>query len=259
MSESEAEIISTENPLSEESEVAGTETEQQDDTPKTPPKFEGKSMDEIVEMYSNLEKEHSRQGNELGENRKLVDHFLKTEQFKPTETHVQAEPELDWDYEPEKAATSLVQKEVGELRDELQELKQGTALERFKGKYPNFDKDSASSEFAEWVQGSEYRTNLYNKNYNGIDLVAASELMDGWKDYKSYQTNSETQTQEQAEAKRKSDLKAGTMEKGAGAGGSRKKMWSRAYIRHLRMNEPAKYSANYDEIQAAYAEDRVTK
>ena len=90
---SEAEIISEENPLSDEVETEqgdGIVSEEQvDDEPKTPTKFEGKSMDDIIEMYSNLEKDHSRLGNELGENRKLVDHFLQTDQ-RPIETHRRA-------------------------------------------------------------------------------------------------------------------------------------------------------------------------
>jgi len=212
-----------------------------------PDKFQGKSMDDIIGMYGNLEKDHSRIGNELGENRKLVDKLLQSEN-QPIEDTTEAP---DWDYEPEKAARNLVDKEVGGLKTELQNMKSETALGKFKSRYPDFDKDSVSPEFMGWVQGSEYRRNLYNKNTNGLDLSAAGELMNGWEDQKIVEVPDD--------GKRERDLKAASMERSTASGGSRKKMWSRAYIRDLRLNNEEMYLAKKDEIMRAYDEGRVTK
>jgi len=244
-------IINGDNPITEENanfeveignSLSGTET------PAIPERYQGKSLEDIIEMHEEAEKALSRQGNELGENRKLVDKLLQTEQFNPKPAPV--DETLDWDYEPEKAASRLVQQEVGAIKQELDQYKAQTALEKFKQSYPDFDSVTSSPEFMSWVAGSEYRSNLYNKNVQGVDLVAASELMQGWKDNAPAPVNEE---------KRQQDLKAGAMEKGASSGGSRKKMWSRAYIREMRIKEPMKYKQHYDEIMAAYAEDRVTK
>jgi len=250
-------IINEDNPVTDEiiSKVqteepsSGTETIEANES-AIPEKYRGKSVEEIIDMHSNAERELSRLGNELGENRKLVDKVLQAELNAQPKT---VEEELDWDYAPEQAAASLVQKEVGAIKHELDQIKYDTALDKFKGKYPDFDTDTQTAEFRDWVQASTYRTNLYNKNYNGIDLVAASELMDGWQDMKS------AAPEVDLAAKRENDLKAASMEKGSSSGASRKNTWSRTYIRKLRTEHPLKYEQYKDEIALAYAEDRVTK
>ena len=103
----------------------------------------------------------------------------------------------------------------------------------------------------EWVQKSQYRVNLYNKNYKGIDLDAADELMTAWEDFQAMKPDTS--------GKKKEDLKAASLEKSASSGGSRKKMWSRGEIIHMKLHERAKYEAHRDEIRAAYREGRVTK
>ena len=255
-------IINEDNPITDElasSEVQieessnGTETET-NTRPEIPEKYRGKSAEEIIEMHANAEKELSRLGNELGQNRQLVDKLLQAEATAPVQAPV--EDVADWDYNPEEAAAQLVNKEVGAIKSELNQMKQATALEQFKSKYPNFESDASSSEFMDWVQASPYRVNLYNKNYQGTDLIAAAELMNGWEDVK---TSTPQQSQEDLEAKRKADLKAAKMEKGSSSGTTRKNTWSRSYIRKLRLEDPQKYALHKDEIMLAYAEDRVTK
>lgn len=244
-------IISEENPVTDENQAEETGTEQEQ-VAQIPDKYQGKSAEEIIAMHQNAEKELSRLGNELGENRKLVDKLLQTEQFQPP---VPQEEEFDWDYDTEGSTKKLVQKEVSAVKQELDSIKQATALEKFKADFPSFQEDSGTQEFQEWVQQSEYRTNLYNKNHNGIDLVAARELMQGWNDTKAVLES----LNEKSKENRQEALKGAALEKGSSSASSRKKKWSRSYIRHLRLHEPAKYKAHYDEIMAAYSENRVTK
>src|SRR6056297_1567571 len=44
-----------------------------------PEKFQGKSFEDVVDMYRNLEKDYGRKGNEVGELRKLTDELLQLE------------------------------------------------------------------------------------------------------------------------------------------------------------------------------------
>lgn len=220
---------------------------------KIPERFKGKSQEEIIEMYTNIEKAYSQQGNDLGMYRKLADQLLQADLNKSTPT--KDEPEPDWEYEPEKAASKLVKKEVGQLKDELNKTKTELALKDFKAKYPTYDKDASTPEFMEWVQKSQYRINLYNKNYQGIDLEAADELMSGWEEYKSIKSQNSTV----AEEKKKEDLKAASLEKSASSGGSRKKIWSRNEIIQMKLHDKPRYEAHRNEISAAYREGRVTK
>ena len=51
--------------------------EEQSEETVVPPKFKGKSVDEILESYQNLEQQYGKQGNELGELRKLADTLIQ--------------------------------------------------------------------------------------------------------------------------------------------------------------------------------------
>lgn len=225
-------------------------------TSTIPARFQGKSMEDLVELYSNLEKEHSRQGNELGQHRKLVDTLLQAELKRTSKPEVEEEP-ADFVYEPEKAVRTLVNNEVNPLKRELDGIKRSEALKAFEAKHGGLVEVSQSmdQEFYDWVGKSKYRSNLakniYGKTPDTIDLDAADELISEWKEVKGRKTE-KTDDREKA-------LKAATMEKGASSGGSRVKTWSRGEIVEMRLKDPQKYEANRKEIEAAYREGRVTK
>jgi len=256
-------IINEDNPISEEEQIeeslTGTETENESNA--IPDKYRGKSAEEIIEMHTNAERELSRLGNELGDTRKLVDKLLQAEQFPGTSQQPEPEPEVyDWDYEPEKATSTLVSKEVGAVNQKLDRLERSLQLEKFESKHGNLQEiaQSVGPEFFDWINSSPLRARAYNegmhnRTLDNIDLSITDDLLTEWEKVSS------SKSKEELESKRKADLEAASMEKGASTGGSRKKTWSRAYIRHLRMYEPAKYQAHYDEIMAAYAENRLTK
>ena len=229
---------------------AETEVEQEVAQPEIPEKYQGKSLDEIVQMHQNLEKEYSRQGNELGTLRKTTDKLLELETYKPEATAEPVHEELDWDYDTKNAVETTVNSKVSQVDKKLSALEQKLAVDNFKRQHPNFEKDAGSQEFLEWVQESKYRTNLYNRNYNGLDLDAAEELMLAWED------RPQPEQEEQAAQKRKKDLKAASLEKGA-SGGSSKKIFNRTELINMKIYEPHKYEAMLPEIELAYVEGRV--
>lgn len=246
-----SEIVVNETSPEEDS---GTELDQevelQESTPEIPSKYQGKSLEDIVKMHEEAEKAISRQGNELGEVRKLADQLLQAELNRTVPT-ADTKEEADWDFSPEEAAKTLVTKEVGSVKSELDKLKQERALEKFANRHPGYQEEAQSPEFKEWVEASQYRINLYNKA-NDLDLEAAEDLFAGWEDVKPV-----AEDKSDEDAKRKQDLKAASMEKGASSGGSKKKIWSRAAIINMRLYDRAKYEEHRDEIMLAYAEKRV--
>lgn len=252
-------IINGDNPITEADlvevkiEEPSSVAETTEQTPSIPEKYQGKSVEDIIKMHQESEKQNSRLGNELGDSRKLVDQVLQRELA--NQQPVQIEEELDWDFAPQEAASKYVQQEVGAVKQELNQIKQETALSQFMAKHPNANEDSNSPEFIEWANSSPYRAGLLAKQRDGIDFLAAEELLSGWEEVKQ----SSQVTAEASEAKRKEDLKAASMEKGASTGGSRKKTWSRKYIIDLQLHDKATYNAHKDEIMAAYREGRVTK
>ena len=58
---------------------ASTDNVEVTEEPSIPSKFAGKSTEEIIDSYTNLEKELGRKAQEVGELRKLSDSFLQAE------------------------------------------------------------------------------------------------------------------------------------------------------------------------------------
>lgn len=215
---------------------------------KIPDKYRGKSVEEIIAMHENAEKELSRQGNELGQLRKLSDKLLEINTHKEDSTPEKVE--LDWEYDTKEAVETTVNSKVKSVDDKVSKLEQKLLLDDFKRRHPSFEQDSQDSAFLDWVGGSKYRTNLYNKNVNGLDLDAADELMLGWEEHKANLVPDETET------KRKKQLKDASLEKGSSGGGS-KKVFRRAELINMKIYEPHKYDAMLPEIELAYKEGRV--
>ena len=113
--------------ISEDVEVEGTV--EPDETPETleaesdieptspdiPDKFAGKSVEDIVKSYQNLEQELGRKSQEIGELRQLSDSFLKAEISRNDgQTSLQTEnsnneTESDFFEDPSKAVNSLIE------------------------------------------------------------------------------------------------------------------------------------------------------
>ena len=75
-----------------------------------PDKFQGKSVEEIVSSYENLEKELGRKGQEIGELRQLTDQILKQQVTTQTETAVEKEvEEVDFFDDPNKAVSKAIE------------------------------------------------------------------------------------------------------------------------------------------------------
>lgn len=84
LEEEKVEASSLEEMGSEEPEVeAKEETKPEDDLPE---KYKGKSLKDIVLMHQEAEKLIGRQGSEVGELRKVVDDFIKTQTSKDSDT-----------------------------------------------------------------------------------------------------------------------------------------------------------------------------
>ena len=242
-------VNSNEEPTDNLEEV--TEVEQEI-APEIPDKYQGKSMEDIIAMHQNSEKELSRQGNELGQLRQLSDKLLEIDTSNRKEP--EQTTELDWDYDTQAAVESTVNSKVQSVDAKIDQLEQKLLIDDFKRKHPNYEQDSTKQEFSDWVSSSKYRTGLYNKNYKGLDLDAAEELMTGWEEYSS--TLEEDNSEKEVKQKRKRQLKDASLEKGS-SGGSSKKVFNRTELINMKIYEPHKYESMLQEIELAYREGRV--
>ena len=79
------EASSTDAPITDEQELTQeiTQEAQAEETPQPestiPEKFAGKSTEELVEMYQNVEKMMGKQASEVGEQRKLIQSLMESQ------------------------------------------------------------------------------------------------------------------------------------------------------------------------------------
>ena len=85
------------------------QAEEQPQEVELPNKFKGKSMEDIVSSYENLEKELGRKGQEIGELRRLTDGILQQQlTTSQSGTEVQEE-ETDFFDDPDKAVNKAIE------------------------------------------------------------------------------------------------------------------------------------------------------
>lgn len=233
---------------------------------EVPEKFQGKSFDDVVNMYRNLEKEYGRKGNEIGELRKLTDELLQLEiqqKKNATERVATKEEEVlsddDWFSSPKQATDKYLQKsslaqEVKELKEKLSSKDREEAHKAFVEKHPDYMDLAQNESFQKFVTESKYRTDLAQKA-DQYDYEAANELFDLYKAISPNLGAAEASGDDKPnkeEARKKATLE-GTGNRNKGT----KKVYRRADLIKMKMTDPERYMNMQDEIMQAYQEGRV--
>jgi len=234
-----------------ESEVETPEVEVEVEIPE---KFRGKSQQDIIDMYSNLEKEMGRKSNEIGELRKLADTFLqdRANQRKP-----EPEEEIDFFEDPRAALNQALKNDprLKQVEQQAAAMKAQTAMQQLQSTHPDFGDIVQDSKFQDWVKGSKIRMQLFQAA-DRYDFDAANELLSTWKERSMINKTKEAEAEQ--EGKRKAALKGASSEgRSSGEAKAGKKIYRRADLIRLKQTDPARYDALADEIYAAYAEGRV--
>lgn len=233
-----------------------------------PEKYQGKSLDDVIKMHQNAEKAYGRRGQEIGEQRSLIDSLIAANnKYKSSEVEGagQESNEITEDsfYEnPAEAVKQTVKKAIEKhpeilkaKRDNVQRYKE-KATAQMQSSFPEFQSTVSDPEFQQWVLDSPIRQQLFRKADRQYDVQAASELLGTWTSIKGVTQNSTTKTSRARQ--RDEDLKATTAENrnsGSAVGG--KKMYRRSDLINLQVTDPQRYASLADEIQVAYAEGRV--
>ena len=244
-----------------EEQIVDEAVETKTEAPVVPDKFAGKSPEEIIESYQNLEKELGRKAQEVGELRKLSDSFLQAElnrntQAQSTPNETEEEP-MDFFDDPNKAVNQAIENhpKFQEFQRFQAQQAQAAAKTQLEAAHPDFADIVQDKGFQEWVQGSKIRMQMFQAA-DAYNFDAANELLTTWKDRSMINKTQEVKQAE--EAKRQDALKAGRAESrtssGSTGGG---KTYRRADLIRLKMEDPMKYESMQDEIYAAYAEGRV--
>jgi hypothetical protein len=222
-----------------------------------PDKYQGKSLEEVVQMHQEAEKLLGRQSSEVGELRKVVDDYISS-QTQPQAPQQYVEPEDDIDYftDPQAAVNRAIENhpKIKEAQEYTTQYKKQSSLATLNNKHPDMQDILKDPKFAEWIQASKIRTQLFVQADQQFDAEAADELFSLWKERKTVAQQT-VQVEKQA---RKQQLKAANTGGARGsAEGSRKKVYRRADIIKLMKTDPERYQALSEEILRAYSEGRV--
>ena len=225
--------------------------------PTVPEKYQGKSLEEVVQMHQEAEKLLGRQSSEVGELRKVVDDFITSQSQQPApQQYVEPEDDIDYFTDPQAAVNRAIENhpKIREAQEYSAQYKKQTSLAMLNSKHPDMQDILKDPKFAEWIQGSKIRTQLFVEADQQYNAEAADELFTLWKERK----NIAQQTAAVEKQSRKQQLKAANTGNARGsAEGSRKKVYRRADIIKLMRKDPERYQALSEEILKAYAEGRV--
>lgn len=236
--------------VTDEQEVLEEPTPEEDDVPE---RYKGKSAKDLIRMHQEAEKLMGRHSQEVGELRRVVDEFIKTQSVVKD---APPEEEVDFFTDPEKAIDARLAKhpklkEAERLNAELAKEKALMALQRA---HPDFIEIVQQEGFKDWVAKSKVRSELLNRADQRYDFEAADELLTTWKERQDMLKN----TQAVQQADRKQQLKQAATGSARGSGEpSSKKIYRRSDIVDLMRKDPDRYMALQPEIMLAYAEGRV--
>jgi hypothetical protein len=225
-----------------------------------PAKFAGKTSEEIIDSYQNLEKELGRKAQEVGELRKLSDSFLQA-QLQSNEQNLQnnqtevAEP-VDFFDNPDQAVNQAIENhpKFKEFQRYQTAQVQSSAKAQLETKHPDFSEIVQDAQFQEWVGESKIRQQLF-QSADKYNYDAADELLNNWKDRSMI--NKTQEVEKQASDDRKKALTAGATESRSSAGSTGGDKFKRADLIRMKLTDPGKYESMQDDIYKAYAEGRV--
>ena len=250
-------VDTIENEVEEIQQEPEAEVEQPQEEPNLPEKYQGKSLEEVVQMHQEAEKLLGRQSSEVGELRKVVDDYISTQTQPPApQQYVEPEDDIDYFTDPQAAVNRAIENhpKIREAQEYSEQYKKQSSLATLQNKHPDMQQILGDPKFAEWIKASKIRTQLFVQADQQYDADSADELFSLWKERKTVAQ----QTAKVEKQARKQTLKAANTGNARGsAEGGRKKVYRRADIIKLMKNDPDRYQALSDEIMAAYAEGRV--
>ena len=230
------------------------ELEVEETKPKLPELYEGKSLEDVIRMHQEANNMIGKQAQEVGEVRRLADELLK-QNLNSKQQQVEIEPEVDFFENPQRAVQETIDKhpDVLAARQAGQEFKRMQIQQKLVQDHPDYTQVVNDSEFQNWVKSSPIRLGLYAKADGEFDYDSANELLSTFKQLRGVRVKESGQADTAARAK---TIKAVAVDTG-GSGESSKRVYRRADLIRLKMQDPNRYDALSDEIMAAYAEKRV--
>jgi len=237
-------------------ELTLSEPEEAEEDDGIPDKYRGKDIKDIVQMHQEAEKLLGRQSSEVGELRKIVDDFVKSQIQAASSPQKEPDEEIDFFTDPEKAIARAIENhpKLKQAEETSMAMKQQQILAQLQSNHPDFINIIQDQKFQDWKEATSVRRELYERADKKFDYEAANELITLWKERQGMVA----ETAKVQEQDRKRQLKAAST--GSTSGSTEapsRKIYRRADIIKLMQTDPKRYTQLQPEIMAAYAEGRV--
>jgi predicted RNA-binding protein YlqC (UPF0109 family) len=219
-----------------------------------PEKYRGKTAKDIAKMHQDAEKLIGKQGSEVGELRRVVDDFIKTQTAKEHKTE-ETLADDDFFVEPKNAVKKAIDNHpaIKEAQQASIQMRRAETVSKLESQFPNFMETVQDPDFADWIKGSRVRTELFTRAETQFDYDSAQELLATWQEKKEF-TKKVTET---SKLDREKQLKAADIGTTGTSEQVSKKKYRRSDIIKLMQTDPDRYDAMSNEIMAAYKEGRV--
>lgn len=242
--------------------VAETAPEESSDS-EMPEKYQGKSLEDVIEMHKNVEDVYNRHSVEVSESRKTIDNMQKLiDSLQTPSTEATNEPKESFEdkfySDPAKAVNSAIENhpELIKAREDRAKQENQLSLNTLEKAYPEWEAKVNDSSFQKWVSDSEIRTEMFKKADSDYRPDYAIELFQMYDAINMIDKTKEVQQQE-ASKREKALKQTSTETRSSGDSVGGKKIYRRADLINLQVSDPNRYAALADEIQSAYQEGRV--
>ena len=225
-----------------------------------PEKYAGKTLEDVIGMHQNAEKVLGKQGQEVGQQRQLIQQLMEQSQAgQATETTEEVVSFEDSFYDdPAKAVNSAIENhpEIVKAREGNVKSAQTANLTQLESTHPDFMAVVGDSNFQKWVGESGIRTELFRRADADYDFNAANELLGTWKQISMIGKTQEVKAQ-QKKSRQKAMRQTSSETRSSGDSVGGKKIYRRADLIQLQVSDPSRYASLSDEIHSAYVEGRV--
>lgn len=238
-----------------------------------PEKYQGKSVEDVIDMHRNAESALGRATNELGQYKSMTDSLLDLKRREDlvkggadaagiTEIELPSISSTDLLDNPTEAINRVVETRLtadSQKRETEAAERVLSGLEQdFATKHPDAGEIAASDKFVAWVGKSPLRLRAARAAYEK-DWQSGIDLLDEYKAQSSQDASDDDNANEEAAleaARQASTLSAGASQVGDGTKG---KTYRRLDLIRLKLEDPEAYGdpGFQQEIMRAYSEGRV--
>lgn len=220
-----------------------------------PEKYKNKSVKDIISMHQNAEQLLGKQGQEVGELRRIVDDFIKAQTVNAHSAEEEMNEE-DFFTNPKEAVAKMLENHpsIKQQQEATKQMQRQAVLDKLQSTHPDWQQVLTDKKFGEWIGASKVRQRLLQEADKNYDYDAAHELLSTWKERQ--ETVKSTVDAEKAQRKEQVKTASSGTSSGSGERPSRK-VYRRADIIELMRTDPQRYEDLMPEIRQAYAEGRV--